>query len=138
MKQKSRLNKQALLKLADLLENDAKRKNGVKFDQFTFGKVYDPRKPISCNTVACQLGLAALSGSFKGLSFRLDDPWPAMDFTVRGRRCTPETASRHAFGTTNAEFEYLFCRALPSVTQTGSSAERAAARRLRQFVSEQR
>src|SRR4051812_18831228 len=79
-----------LLKLADLLEADAKNKKGVKFDLEVIAQrsvpntdVYgfedsdflpDDTVPIDCGTTACAFGLAALSGVFRrqGLSYTID------------------------------------------------------------------
>lgn len=77
-----------LLRLADLLEADAANPTGVKFDLSswaqdawfstpeaenavwfdTLAKHYDidtKAIPVDCNTAACAMGLAAISGAFK-------------------------------------------------------------------------
>ena len=59
------MNKRRLLKLADLLEADAKRRTGVRFDLTTWGQIDNESKPVSCGTTACAMGLAAVSGAFK-------------------------------------------------------------------------
>lgn len=59
------MNKRRLLKLADLLEADAKNKKGVKFDLSDWGYAENKKKPISCGTTACAMGLAVASGAFK-------------------------------------------------------------------------
>jgi hypothetical protein len=69
-----------LLKLADLLEKDAKNKKGIKFDLSYWAK---PAKnigknmsfsstatiPMNCGTAACAVGLAVISGIFKRQGF---------------------------------------------------------------------
>ena len=60
------MNKKRLLKLADLLEADAKNKKGIKFDYWATANLADPKEPISCGTSACAMGLAALSGPLHG------------------------------------------------------------------------
>lgn len=86
-----------LLRLADLLEADANNPTGVKFDlghwatsaehaealdaqEATFDVIQKKRFkegikeiPVNCNTAACAMGLAAISGAFKdeGLSWTL-------------------------------------------------------------------
>ena len=66
------MNKRRLLKLADLLEADAKNKRGLQFNLSEWGTSLDYGSPasISCGTTACAMGLAVLSGAFKraGLS----------------------------------------------------------------------
>jgi hypothetical protein len=62
------VNKKRLLKLADLLEADAKNRKGIKFDLGTVAMssaedgnfIKGELEPsVSCNTVACAMGLAA-------------------------------------------------------------------------------
>lgn len=59
------MNKTRLLKLAALLEADAKDQKGAKFDLTIWGNMIDLDKPMSCGTVACAMGLAVASGIFK-------------------------------------------------------------------------
>lgn len=92
------MNKERLLRLADLLEADAANPNGVKFDlrgwaipskhlsawdnlfdfkdenpdlKF-FGE--DEEVKVNCGTAACAMGLAAISGAFlsDGLGYEID------------------------------------------------------------------
>lgn len=75
-----------LLRLADLLEADAANPNGVKFDLGDWAHTFDaegnavsefPKDtkmvPLTCDTAACAMGLAAISGAFKaeGLTFEI-------------------------------------------------------------------
>lgn len=82
----NRTGKRRALKLADLLEKDAKNKKGIRFDLSTVftataleeGKDIpsDYVPEVSCGTTACAMGLAAISGEFKraGLSFQSGSP----------------------------------------------------------------
>jgi hypothetical protein len=76
------MHKERLLKLADLLEADAANPKGVKFDLAVWaapaGKAREFKngKPtLGCDTAACAVGLACLSGAFKraGLTYELKD-----------------------------------------------------------------
>ena len=69
------MNSERLLKLADLLEKDAKAKKGIKFDigVWGFNKKKTKKLPVSCGTTACAVGLACLSGVFaaEGLTYKV-------------------------------------------------------------------
>ena len=71
------MNKRRLLKLAQLLETDAKNKTGVKFDLDGWGKSEKSRNfiKVDCNTTACAVGLACVSGAFRRdkLDYSIDD-----------------------------------------------------------------
>lgn len=73
MEKLSKKAKRRLGKLSALLRKDAKRKNGVRFDIHDFGTISNHKKPLSCGTTACALGLAALSEEFKhqGLGYEI-------------------------------------------------------------------
>lgn len=87
------MNVERLIRLAELLEADAVNPNGIKFALDTWGhdaKIeddgfpYDGSRmheyakdvqsiPVDCNTAACAMGLAAISGAFaaEGLTWRI-------------------------------------------------------------------
>ncbi len=88
------MNVERLIRLAELLEADAANPNGIKFALDTWGHdarledvslmeyddiiklKYDPNTttiPVDCNTAACAMGLAAISGVFSadGLNWRV-------------------------------------------------------------------
>jgi hypothetical protein len=82
------MNKKRLLKLADLLEADAKNKKGVRFDLTAWAQKQDADEPtyfnayafspgekisVNCGTAACAWGLAAISGVFKrqGVEYKI-------------------------------------------------------------------
>lgn len=124
------MNKRRLLKLADLLEADAKNKNGIKFDMGLWGQVGDLKKPLSCGTTACAMGLAALSGEFKraGLSYKLAGRQLLIRF--KGRGDSVQAAAR-LFDISHKDAEYLFIWS----GGTGAQGERRAAERVRSFVA---
>ncbi len=82
-----------LRRLEALLRKDAKRKRGITFDMGVWGEVNLPEKVVdrmeesgrmlsgaqakkyitmNCNTRACALGLAAISGEFPSLTIKVD------------------------------------------------------------------
>lgn len=125
-----------LLKGAALLEADAKNKSGIKFDFGVVGYVGHHEKPLSCGTVGCALGLFGVSGAFKkqGLScaFRGDG---GILLTFGDSRDTFVSAGQF-FHLSEEESEFLFAQAdgLPN-NGIGARAERAVAKRIRDFVA---
>lgn len=92
--------KRRLLKLADMLEADAKNKKRIKFDLDFVGEPSSGEermahwvgkikwKPeVSCGTTACAMGLASISGEFKkaGLSYSVAGDGYLWN-TVHGRK----------------------------------------------------
>lgn len=127
------MNKRRLLKLADLLEADAKNKKGIKFEMMTFGYVTDKTKPLSCGTQACAMGLAALSGAFKrdGLDARIERSG-FVSILWNGRKTDGFKAAEYLFDISDPESATLF---LPTGGQhDGAGTERAKAKQIRKFV----
>lgn len=126
------LSKRRLLKLADLLEADAKNKKGVKFSMPTWGYVRDESAPVSCGTQACAMGLAALSGAFKraGLDYYLSDGH--VQFTVNGVNMHGASAAEAIFEITHDDSMHLF--EVWKGNGIGRAAEIAKAKQIRQFV----
>lgn len=68
------MKRRALEKMRDLLREDAARDDGVKFDLNTWARpsngifLEEDEPSMGCGTTACAVGLAALSGRFRGLS----------------------------------------------------------------------
>lgn len=134
-----------LLKLADLLEADAKNKKGIKFDLGLWGRVndvsYDDKPKVTtvdCGTTACAIGLACISGVFKkgGLSARL-----TTGAGNGGNHILPVYGRRNGFNAVETFFaitsrasKFLFTDADYPET-TGAKGERAVAKRIRDFVS---
>jgi hypothetical protein len=132
------VNKRRLLKLADLLETDAKNRKGIRFDLSTWGNVEAADKPVlSCNTTACAMGLAAISGIFKkqGLDYELT-PSGNIAIHVKGAY-GGFSAAAELFSISHDESDWLFD--YPSygeaATLTGAKGERMVAKRIRDFVA---
>jgi hypothetical protein len=137
------MNKNRLLKLATLLEKDAKNKKGIKFDLGTWGETDDPGETlgVSCGTTACAMGLAALSGSFKRAGLEPKPiptgDWLELGMKWKGRTVKPLLAARRLFDISEAEAGFLF---LPSGyadrwCMSGAVGERVVAKRLRDLVA---
>lgn len=135
------MQKRRLLKLADLLEKDAKNKKGIKFDMTDWGTMFDVKKPLSCDTRACAMGLAALSGAFKrqGLTYGFvmsgdehDVGCTRINFEYKGRRTNGFSAAERLFEISMREAEYLFSPG--NFDDRGGKGEREAAKRIRDFV----
>ena len=113
-----RIGNRRLLKLADMLEADAKNKKGIKFDLRIVGQVSDINQyyntskkfepKLDCGTSACAMGLAAISGKFKraGLSYRVRNY--SINMTVNNRIVYFDDAAMRIFGITWKEANYLF------------------------------
>ncbi len=128
------MNKKRLLKLADLLEADAKNKKGIKFDLGLFGEVGDQGNPLSCGTTACALGLAALSGAFKrqGMSFEIEEEGCLVP---KFGKATDFKAGAKLFDIEQQTSVWLFHPAYYFGPTEGAAGERAVAKRIRNFVA---
>jgi hypothetical protein len=131
------MNDEALLKLADMLEADAANPKGMKFN---LRKVIMVRTPldtepsISCGTVGCAMGLAALSGEFPGLGFTTNH---GNEYTTKwkGLRCSYSEAAELAFDIGYYTAQCLFGpQYYPEYLMTGADAELEVARRIRFLV----
>lgn len=147
----STIRKRRLLKLADLLEYNAKNRKGAKFDMGTWGRVDDANAEpeMSCGTTCCALGLAAISGTFKraGLGFEIhkDNTTSPIQIIYRnpktGRKLRGDAldAATKVFHITRYEAEHLFipmsypCGFFESGT-TGAKVERKVAKRIRKLA----
>ena len=132
------MNKARLLKLADLLEADAKNPYGVRFNLRDWGKAEDKTPTVDCGTTACAIGLACLSPEFQaeGLSF---DTYFDEDESNWGMR--PKYGPRDSWGAVEDFFELshresyrLFRRSAYEVFK-GAEAELAVAARIREMVA---
>jgi hypothetical protein len=130
------MNKRRLLKLADLLEADAKNKKGIKFDLATWGAAKEGQEVShSCGTAACAMGLAVISGAFKrdGLYNGSSDL----------NSVCPAVGSKDGYGAAmllfNLEWEeatFLFWgSSYPRRKRKGAVAELYVAKRIRDFVA---
>ena len=148
--------KRRLLKLADLLMKDARRKKGVKFDLNNWAAPVDGPKdedgheafatkpktvPVNCGTYACAVGLACISGEFKRSGLGLDfmeshdeDGKPVFIPRPKYRGLINWRAVEAFFGVTYEQSYALFGTGAYDVS-TGAEAERAVARRIRDLVA---
>lgn len=133
------MNKKRLLKLADLLEADAKNKKGIKFSIGTWGEADGKVLSLSCNTTACALGLAALSRNFRsaGLEPRAIkyETWVELGMRWKGRAVRPLVAARRLFDISREDAAFLFMPGAYSGEMHGALGERTVAKRLRDFVA---
>ena len=143
------MNKKRLLKLADLLEADAKNRRGIKFDLSTWGETPNIAAftEPSCNTTACAIGLACVSGVFKrgGLSFKVNEEGsiiPILESTVTNY-WGEETSTLEEFDAVDQFFDledrestFLFSEEeYPRAKRKGAEGERFVAKRIRDFVA---
>lgn len=154
----NRTGKRRLLKLADLLEKDAKNKKGIRFDLSTVfnataveeGKAITPDyvPEVSCGTTACAMGLAAISGEFKraGLSFQSEvsahwaQPYLSMNMEWNGDVVSYIYAAVKLFHISNTAASFLFdpeyykTKSGREAVVKGSKGELQVAKRIRNFV----
>lgn len=122
-------------KLADLLRRDARNRKGLKFHMGTWGRRRNFQKPmgLNCNTTACAMGAAALSGIFaeQGLTGEAyvyvgaegRSEGSNIDFKWHGRTASnPISLAQRLFGFTYDEAAALFTGNL-SKFQRGAKAE---------------
>lgn len=133
------IGRKRLLKGAALLEADAKKADGMKFDFSAVGYVDDRTKPLSCGTVGCALGLFGVSGAFEKQGLRCvigrDDGDIRLHFP--GTRDTFRAAAL-LFQITEEQAGYLFASfdgLHNREDQIGARAERYIAKRIRDFVA---
>lgn len=138
------MNSERLLKLADLLEADAARPEGIKFD---LGIVIKPEGPINddekvvkvdCGTHACAMGLAVISRAFTdaGLDYVIDHVWETIDIQINGESQEWDEAAGKIFGLAENEVEFLFTtQGYPGEAMAGADAERQVAQRIRELVA---
>jgi len=141
------MNKRRLLKLADLLEADAKNKKGVKFDLSLWAKVDDldySTSPdvieVGCQTTACAIGLACISGAFKlsGLAYDLvaKESSGGNNIVPRYRNYRDFPAIQKFFGITEDQADHLFLDSSYADSRCrGARGERAVAARIRSLVA---
>jgi hypothetical protein len=147
--------KNRLLKLADLLEADAKNKKGITFNLNVVAekrvdyewsskgyhthhfKLHDT-PTLSCGTAACAVGLAMLSGAFKrqGFTYYYDPDYGLLP--QYGLYCGFGSADAEFFGLSEIEHIFLFMPGSYNNNNDGlgAKAEREVAKRIRQFVAD--
>jgi hypothetical protein len=141
------MNKSRLLKLAKLLEADAKNPEGARFDLGVWATAEDrdrfPRpqnfKRLDCNTTACAVGLACLSGAFRADGLRWASDPDDNNIRPMFKRYTGFTAVEKFFGIDNDAAIHLFASSSywnNDQPTRGHQAELAVAKRIREFVAE--
>ena len=134
------MNKRRLLKLADLLEADAKNKKGIQFDLNVIackaaGANFESgdEPAINCGTAACAIGLACLSGAFRraGLEYTINN-W---GFTPLVDGVADFGAAYGVFGLSEEEGDFLFLPDSYPRDMIGARGERGVAKRIRDFVA---
>jgi hypothetical protein len=126
------MNKRRLLKLADLLEADAKNKTGIKFDMGGWGVVERPEAQLSCGTQACAMGLAAISGAFKRAGLEANIYHTVINFRWKGNAVRGYEAAEKLFEISEREADELFSPT--GILDEGAAGERAKAKQIRGFV----
>lgn len=138
------MNKRRLLKLARLLEADAQKRRGIKFNLAVVGSVEkmppDGKVKLDCGTQACAMGLAALSGAFRrqGLSYRIRRNvfyGINIDTTMNGRSRDYDRAAMAVFDLTKIQAHFLFSPVEYLETPREAKGERFVAKRIRNFVA---
>lgn len=137
------MHKKRLLKLADLLEADAKNRKGIKFDLAVVARKEEgdsqrdfrpgEQPTIDCGTAACAIGLACLSGAFKRaeLTWHIDE-W-GFEPMVAGKVGFEE--AYRVFGLDEEYGDFLFLPDAYDKPMTGARGERGVAKRIRDFVA---
>jgi hypothetical protein len=128
------MKKNRLLKLADLLDG-LKNKKGYQFDMRGWGETDNPKKPHSCGTTGCALGIGAMAGIFKRQGLTWDHDFDT--FVYRHSR-NPDgfRIARELFEIYSEDARYLFsASAYPYCPTEGVVAARAVAQRIRDYVA---
>lgn len=147
------MNKDRLLRLADLLEANANNPTGAKFDlgvwaakdgygsDLTFEEIKDFRigegvdvVPVDCGTVVCAVGLAAISGVFKdeGLGWKIS----ASELVPTFEDHDGFDAVNEFFDLTYDQSEFLFSGHNYELNERkGKVGELAVTERIREFVN---
>lgn len=142
------MQKRRLLKLAAMLQADAKNKKGIQFNIDTLGRPSEPARlfekgriiPLDCGTTACAMGLAALSGKFEraGLSYLVNNHWISQQILMKwkGRLLDYDKSAMKLFNITLEQAYYLFSPwTYPKTKKTGAAGEREVVRRIKRIVA---
>lgn len=134
------MQKRRLLKLAALLEADAKNKKGIQFDLGTWGQG-NMAPGLNCGTTACAMGLAALSGVFRYAGLRKEiikfDGESDWEIMVRCKGGTGLEAACNLFDIGYGDAGWLFYPdSYEGETPQGAKGELRVAKRIRDFVAE--
>ena len=138
------MKKQRLLKLAGLLEKNAKNKKGMRFnlnvvitrsDRHRSNLFLDDPPKVDCGTTGCAMGLAGLSGKFKkqGLGFAVDGYGMAY-LTWDKKSMDYSYAAMRLFDISYTAANFLFHPNSYTGRITGRAGELKVAKRIRKFV----
>jgi hypothetical protein len=129
------VNKRRLLRLADLLEANAKNEKGVKFDLDSWAKLPPGKVTLDCRTTACAVGLACISGEFEELTYRRGLLTPSKLIPLF-RELIGWDAVERFFGLNEDRAYRLFNdKFYPPEKRKGAKGERAVAYRIRRMVA---
>lgn len=141
------MRKDLLLKLADLLEADAANDNGMVFDLRYLGEwkgpmpqqTLFPKFEVSCNTMGCAMGLAAISGAFQedGLGFTVSEEskdWYTIVTTLHGDLRSYSDAAMDLFEIPERIAYAFFSPEWYTGRVFGSEGELRVAKRIRRYV----
>lgn len=139
------MNIDRLLRLAVLLEDDARNSVGLQFNLNTWAKCGPDDVPtVACGTQACAVGLACLSGEFtnEGLLFKTsighDSTGPVVQITPRYKDWVDWDAVEEFFEIDDDASYELFVASeyrRDDLPTKGAEAEMAVANRIREFVA---
>ena len=124
------MNKRRLLKLADLLEADAKNDKGVKFDLGAWAELPAGEVTLDCQTTACAIGLACISSEFEELTYRRSG-WQRNGLVPLFKDFRGWDAVQRFFGLTEGQAYRLF----NDSSYPEDKGERAVAYRIRRMVA---
>jgi len=139
------MNKKNLLKMAALLESNAANSKGMKFDLHTVaGWVDDEFVPpsarkldVSCNTVGCAIGLAAVSRAFEkdGLGFTLNTNNNCIEMNINGEDAGFISVGIRLFDIdSNTSIMFFDPSSYCGGTIIGAEGELRVAKRIRRYV----
>ena len=131
------MNIENLLKLADLLEADAHNDQGVQFDLNTLGRS-KTEPAVSCHTVACGMGIAALSGVFPDLTYHVEphiSGTNVIEMVYKGERIDFSKAAEKLFDIDYYVAEVLFNPRCTTRALIGREGELELAESIRNLVA---
>lgn len=132
------MRKRELLKLAKMLRKDAVDPEGIQFYLYEWGHVSNPSRPLSCDTTACAMGLAALSGAFPGLKGKLlrrGSLWITYRSPINGKLASDAfTSAMDLFQIDSCQANFLFTSIQGLTQEEGAKGEIQVAARIEAFV----
>jgi hypothetical protein len=138
------MNKERLMRLVQLLRDNANNPTGAKFDLSFWGEI-PPAEwgkksleegsvvPLTCNTTGCALGLAAISGKFQAEGLTWKSHGGVIEPAFEGR--TGFEAGMAFFDLSYDEATGLFDPSYYAGVIQGAEAELKVAKRIKDFVN---